>query len=58
VLGRTATSARSLVADTSGATAVEYAVMTFIAIAIEAAISMLGARSPPCDQLKGLFGTS
>jgi Flp pilus assembly pilin Flp len=29
-------------ADTSGATAVEYAVMTFIAIAIVAAISALG----------------
>ena len=41
--------ARRLAADRSGATAIEYAVMTFIAIAIVVVIGLLG------DSVRGLY---
>jgi Flp pilus assembly pilin Flp len=54
---RLAAAARRFAADQSAATAVEYAVMTFIAIAIVAAISALGGSvTAMYEQLKGLFG--
>lgn len=47
---------RRFTADTSGATAVEYAVMTFIAIAIVAAITTLGGSVTGLyEQVRGLF---
>jgi Flp pilus assembly pilin Flp len=53
---RLAAAARRFAANQSAATAVEYAVMTFIAIAIVAAISQLGAASPPLyEQVQGIF---
>ncbi len=51
-----AAAARRFAADQSAATAVEYAVMTFIAIAIVAAITLLGGSvTAMYEQLKGLF---
>ena len=53
---RLAAAARRFAADQSAATAVEYAVMTFIAIAIVAAITLLGGSvTAMYEQLKGLF---
>ena len=54
---RLAATARRFAADPSGSTAVEYAVMTLIAVAIVAAITQLGDTvTGMYDQLKGLFG--
>ena len=48
--------ARRFAADQSAATAVEYAVMTFIAIAIVMAVSQLGGVvAAMYEQVQGLF---
>ena len=53
---RLAAAVRRFAADHSAATAVEYAVMTFIAIAIVMAVSQLGnSVTAMYEQVKGLF---
>ena len=53
---RLAVAARRFAADQSAATAVEYAVMTFIAIAIVAVISKLGGSvTAMYERVEGLF---
>ena len=53
---RLAAAARRFAVDHSAATAVEYAVMTFIAIAIVAAITLLGGSvTAMYEQVQGLF---
>lgn len=53
---RLAAAVRRFAADQSAATAVEYAVMTFIAIAIVMAVSQLGGVvAAMYEQVQGLF---
>ena len=54
---RLAATVRRFAADRSASTAVEYAVMTLIAVAIVAAIAQLGGTvTGMYEQLTGLFG--
>ncbi|MGA7456442.1 MAG: Flp family type IVb pilin [Methyloceanibacter sp.] len=54
---RLAATARRFAADSSGATAVEYGIMTLIAIAIMALVSQIGGSvSGMFEMLKNAFG--
>jgi Flp pilus assembly pilin Flp len=54
---RLSVAARRFVADCSGATAIEYGILTLIAIAIMAVISQIGGSvSGMFEMLKGAFG--
>jgi Flp pilus assembly pilin Flp len=54
---RLSAAARRFAADCSGATAIEYGILTLIAIAIMAMVSQIGGSvSGMFDMLKGAFG--